>query len=97
MVLPNDHLYQFQSSSSFVSGVGVGTVCDGKGCLDSPTMSGNKARPRAMLPASSPSSINDRIGEAGVGAVVEGTCGDVGASADRMDWDTSERSTDARF
>lgn len=95
--LPNDHFYQFQSSSSFVSGVGVGAVCEGKGCLDNATVSGNKARPRAMFPASSLSSINDRIGEAVAVADVGGTCGDVGASAERMDCDTSERSTDARF
>jgi hypothetical protein len=52
------------------------------------------ARPRAVLPASSSSSSSDCATGAPAGATF---ADDAGASAEKIDCDTSERSTEARF
>ena len=84
-------VYQFQSSSSssFVSGV------EGAGRADTATTSGRMARLKAVLPASSSSSsISDAVTGADTGT---GFADDAGASAEKIDCDTSESSTEARF
>ena len=89
----NDRVYQFQSSSSpssFIPGAGGGSVCEGAGRLDNDIASGNNARPRVVHPALSSSSINDGIGGE-TGAV------DADESAEKIDCDTSEKSTEARL
>jgi len=57
-------------------------------------MSGSRARPRAVLPVSSSSSSSDCAGGAHAGATL---AADTGASAEKMDCDTSERINEARF
>ena len=84
-------IYQFQlSSSSFSSLVGL---CGGIDRSDTATTSGSIARPRAVLPASSSSSSNDRAGGAHAGTTF---AVDAGASAEKMDCDTSEKISEAR-
>jgi hypothetical protein len=56
-------------------------------------MSGNIARPRAELPVSSSSSSSDCAGGAHAGATF---AVDAGASADKIDCDTSEKISEAR-
>lgn len=58
------------------------------------TTSGSRALPRAVLPVSSSPSISDCVGGADAGARF---AVDPGASAENIDCDTSERSTEARF
>jgi len=83
-------IYQFQSSSSssfgIFSGVGGAAAFGGTARAATDTTSGSSALPRAVLPAPSSSSINDGVGGA-----------DAGASAEKIDCDTSESSTEARF
>jgi hypothetical protein len=92
-----DRIYQFQSSSSsFDSGVDVdvGSSKEGEVRGDAATTSGSNALPRAVLPASSSSSISDCVDgtDAGARFAVE-----PGANAEKMDCETSERRTEARF
>jgi len=51
------------------------------------------ARPRAVLPSSS-SSSSDRDAGANAGTIF---AVDAGTSAEKIDWDTSERISEARF
>jgi hypothetical protein len=83
----DDRIYQFQSSSSS-SGV------EGATGARTAITSGSSALPRAVLPVSSSSSINDCVGGADAGARF---AVDPGASAENIECDTSERSTEARF
>ena len=85
-------LYQFHpsSSSSFSSAIEGECVWPHAGC----TTSGNMARPRAVLPASSSSSSSDCAAGARTGATF---AVDAGASAEIIVCDTSESSTEARF
>jgi hypothetical protein len=87
--------YQFHpsSSSSFSSAIEAG-AWGLAGRPDTPTTSGSMARPRAVLPASSSSSSSDCAAGAHTGAAL---VDDAGASAEKIDCDTSERSTEARF
>jgi hypothetical protein len=86
-------IYQFQlsSSSSFSSLI---DVCRDVDRPDTATTSGSMARPRAVLPASSSSSSSECAGGAHVGATF---VVDAGASAEKIDCDTSERISEARF
>jgi hypothetical protein len=77
-------IYQFQSSSSSSFGIFSGVGGTARAATD--TTSGSCALPRVVLPAPSSSSINDGVGGA-----------DAGASAEKIDCDTSESSTEARF
>jgi len=93
----NDSIYQFQSSSSssFTSGVGGGSVFEEAARVEAATTtSGRIALPRAVLPASSSSSISDCVGGADAGPEFTD---DAGARADKIECETSERSTEARF
>ena len=85
-------IYQFQlsSSSSFSS---ILDICGDPARPDTVTMSGNIARPRAVLPASSSSSSSDCAGGAHAGAsfAVEAD-----ASAEKIDCETSENISEAR-
>jgi hypothetical protein len=86
-------IYQFQlsSSSSFSSLV---DVCGDVDRPDTATTSGSMTRPRAVLPVSSSSSSSDCAGGAHAGATL---AVDAGASAEKIDCDTSERISEARF
>lgn len=86
-------IYQFQSSSSS-SGVEGGSVLEGTTGAGTATTSGSSALPKAVLPVSSSSSISDCVGGADAGARF---AVDPGASTEKIDCDTSERSTEARF
>jgi hypothetical protein len=85
-------VYQFQlsSSSSFSS---IVEVCGDAAPPDTATTSGTIALPRAVLPASSSSSSSDCAGGAHAGASF---AVDAGASAEKIDCDTSEKISEAR-
>ncbi len=85
-------IYQFQLSSS-LSFSSIVDVCGDVVRPDTATASGNIARPRAVLPVSSSSSSSDRPGGAHAGTTF---AVDAGASAEKIDCDTSEKISEAR-